>query len=76
MANITFNLTGSHINRLVTAICGLQDYDRESEETKETKQQFTKRKIREWLVGQTRRWERAEANKAAAASLTDIEVAE
>lgn len=76
MASITFNLTNSHTNRLVTAICGLQNYDHESKETKETKQQFTKRKIREWLIAQTRRWERAEANKAAAASLTNIEVIE
>ena len=76
MPSITFNLTSEHITRLINAICGLHDYDRVSEQTGETKQEFSRRILRSWLVSQARRWEQSEVQKAAAAVVTDIKVTE
>ena len=80
MQSIILNLSSAHSERLVDAICGLQDYDSEtrssleSGETVETPENFTKRKIREWLVSQVRRWEQAEAQRMTAGTVTDIEM--
>jgi hypothetical protein len=74
MASFTFVVPNEHFERLVDAVCGLQNYKWETRETEETKNQFAKRKIREWLVAQVRRWEQAEAQKAVTAALTDINV--
>ena len=76
MPSVTFNLTSEHITRLINAFCGLHDYDSMSEQTGETKQEFSLRILRGWLVSQVRRWEQSEAQKAAAAVVTDIEVTE
>lgn len=74
MESFTFDATTDHFNRLVDAICGLQNYEHVFHETGETKRQFTKRKILEWLKSQVRRWEQVEAQQAAIANLTDIKV--
>ena len=80
MQSIPLNLSSEHSERLVDAICGLQDYESEtrllleSGETVETPENFTSRKIREWLVAQVRRWEQAEAKRASIGNMTDIEM--
>ncbi len=80
MASIVLNLSSEHFERLVDAICGLQDYESETRlplepgETIETPENFTSRKIREWLVSKVRRWEQAEAGRAAIEDVTDIEM--
>jgi hypothetical protein len=73
MASFTFNASANHFSRLIDAICGSKNYEHNSE-AGETRQQFTKRKIREWLISQVRRWEQSEAQKAVISNLTDIEV--
>jgi len=72
MPSITFDLSLDHTDRLVDALCGLHNY--ESLETEETKAQFSRRILREWLVVQVRRWEQLEAQKVAASELTEIDV--
>lgn len=74
MGSFTFNAPTEHFERLVDAVCGLQNYELETRDTEETKNQFAKRKIREWLTAQVRRWEQTEAQKAVVAGLTDIDV--
>ena len=80
MASIVLNLSSAHSERLVDAICGLQDYESEtrlppgSQETNETPENFTRRKIREWLVSKVRRWEQTEAKRTAIENVTDIEM--
>jgi len=73
MQTLNHNLSDSHGTRLVDAFCGLHQYDINAEEG-ETRKQFAKRLIREWLVRQVRRWEQAEANRLADAALTEIDV--
>lgn len=80
MQSIPLNLSSAHSKRLVDAICGLHDYETEtrlsseSGETVETPENFTKRKVREWLVSQVRRWEQVEAQRAITENVADIEI--
>lgn len=74
MPIVSFDLSSDHSTRLTNAICGLHNYDHVSQETDETKAQFTKRILREWLKSQVRRWEQSEAQKAVVSNLTDIDI--
>jgi len=71
MQEITFSLSDEHIARLIDAFCGLHEYEQKPEETRA---QFVRKKLREWLVSQVRRWEHLEAQKITAATITDIEI--
>jgi hypothetical protein len=74
MQSITVNLSDDHSLRLIVALCGLHNYEAESQETGETQNQFAQRKIREWLKDQARRWEKQIAQQAAIDGLTEIEI--
>jgi hypothetical protein len=83
MPTVTFTLSAEHLTRAVNALG--HDYQAEiqdpNDSTKlipnpETKPAYAKRKIREWIVGQTLRFEEAEAKKAAETGLTSITITE
>lgn len=73
MPSITFDLSASHVDRLVDAFCGIQDYDNNAEEG-ESRNNFAMRILREHFVRQVRRWEQKVAQDAATAILTNIDV--
>jgi hypothetical protein len=75
MPTVSFNLSNEHSTRLTDAICGLHNYDYVSQETGETRAQFTRRLLREWLKSQVHRWEQSEAQKVVYGNLTDIDIA-
>ena len=69
MKDIKFTVSDKTLNRLVDAICGLCHYKEKivnpdtEEDNPETKQQFTRRNIKEDLMKKVQRWENLQAKK-------------
>lgn len=85
MPTLSYNLTEAHATRLTDALCGLHSYQAQISDPNnegqmianpETCTAFSKRMLKEWMIAQVRRWEEAQAKKAAEATLTSIDVTE
>lgn len=76
MPILSFTLSAEHAKRLEDAICGLHEYGRmefpDIEKPKETRQEFAKKIIKEWLVTQVRNWEREKALQEAVKTISTI----